>query len=66
MKIICNGKEMAVRDALTLEGLILDLKLNPDTVVAECDERIVLREEYVQKELSEGMVVELIRFVGGG
>lgn len=66
MKIICNGNEMAVREGITLEELILELQLNPDTVVAECDSRIVLREEYAQKTLGEGAVLELIRFVGGG
>lgn len=66
MNIICNGKEMAVREGINLEGLIAELKLNPDTVVAECDGRIVLREEYSGKILTEGTVLELIRFVGGG
>jgi sulfur carrier protein len=66
MNIICNGKEMAVREGISLEELILDLQLNPETVVAECDSRIVLREEYVGKTLKEGAVLELIRFVGGG
>lgn len=66
MEIICNGKEMAVREGITLEELILELKLDPETVVAECDNRIVLREEYTQKILREGAVLELIRFVGGG
>lgn len=66
MEIICNGKEMVVRDGVTLEELILELQLNPDTVVVECDSRIVLREEYAQKTLREGAVLELIRFVGGG
>lgn len=66
MEIICNGKEMAVRDGITLEELILELQLNPDTVVAECDSHIVLREEYAQTTLGEGAVLELIRFVGGG
>ncbi len=66
MKIICNGKEMAVEDGTTLEELILELQLNPATVVAECDGRIVLRDEYPQITLSPGVVLELIRFVGGG
>jgi len=66
MKIICNGKEMEVRDGATLEELILELQLNPATVVAECDGRIVLREEYPQIFLRQGIVLELIRFVGGG
>lgn len=66
MNLICNGKQMTVRQGITLEELILQLELNPDTVVAECDSRIVLREEYAGQILKEGAVVELIRFVGGG
>jgi len=66
MKIICNGKEIVVSDGLNLEELILELQLNPATVVAECDGRIVLRDEYPQISLNPGMVLELIRFVGGG
>ncbi len=66
MNIICNGNEMVVEDGITLEKLILELQLNPVTVVAECDGRIVLRDEYPQIALHHGMVLELIRFVGGG
>lgn len=66
MKIVCNGKEKEVRDGLTIEELIVDLELNPDTVVAECNGAIVLREDYPDRQLSEGSVLELIRFVGGG
>jgi thiamine biosynthesis protein ThiS len=34
--------------------------------VAECDGRIIKRDEYDTFVLSEGNVLELIRFVGGG
>lgn len=66
MTIICNGKEMVITEGTTLEELILELKLNPASVVAECDGRIVLRDEYPQVTLAQGAVLELIRFVGGG
>ncbi|MDT8335065.1 MAG: sulfur carrier protein ThiS [Desulfurivibrionaceae bacterium] len=66
MKIICNGKEREIREGVTIEGLILELELNPDTVVVECDGAIVLRGDYPARRLSEGSVLELIRFVGGG
>ncbi|MEN8136089.1 MAG: sulfur carrier protein ThiS [Thermodesulfobacteriota bacterium] len=66
MKIICNGKEMAVRDSLTIEELVLELDLNPATVVVECNGSIVLPDKYADNKLSEGSVLELIRFVGGG
>jgi sulfur carrier protein len=66
MKIICNGKEMEVQEGLTIEKLVLELELNPATVVVECDSSIVLPDSYSKQQLTEGSVVELIRFVGGG
>ena len=66
MKIICNGKEKEVSNGLTIEKLILDLELDPDTVVVECDGKIVLRGDYDSHILKEGASLELIRFVGGG
>jgi sulfur carrier protein len=66
MKLICNGKPMALREGMSLEELILELELDPDTVVAECDGQIAQREQYSARILKDGEVVELIRFVGGG
>lgn len=66
MKITCNGEIKDITRGTTLVSFIRDLDLNPDTVVAECDGRIVKREEYDSLVLSEGNVLELIRFVGGG
>ena len=66
MKIICNGETREISQSITLLSFIEVLDLNPDTVVAECDGRIINREEYDTFILSEGNVLELIRFVGGG
>ena len=66
MTIVCNGKEREDKEGLSIEALILELELNPDTVVVECNGAIVLREDYAEQSLSEGSVLELIRFVGGG
>ena len=66
MKITCNGETKEITPDITLLSLIRDMNLNPDTVVAECDGRIVKRDEYDTLVLSEGNVLELIRFVGGG
>lgn len=66
MKIICNGDTREITRNTTLLSFIRDMNLNPDTIVAECDGRLVKREEYDTLELSEGNVIELIRFVGGG
>ncbi|MFZ5775021.1 MAG: sulfur carrier protein ThiS [Thermodesulfobacteriota bacterium] len=66
MKIVCNGSEREVAPGTRLAGLLTELGLAPDSVVAECDGVILKRDDYESHELTEGSVVELIRFVGGG
>jgi len=66
MKITCNGETREITPDTTLVSFIRDMDLNPDTVVAECDGRIIKRQEYDTLVLQEGNVLELIRFVGGG
>ena len=66
MKITCNGETKNIDQGTTLVTLIQNYDLNPDTVVAECDGRIVKREEYDALVLAEGNIIELVRFVGGG
>jgi sulfur carrier protein len=66
MKITCNGEIKEINRDTTLVSFIREAGLNPDTVVAECDGRIIKRDEYDTMCLREGNVLELIRFVGGG
>ena len=66
MKITCNGETKELTQNTTLVSFIKDMNLNPDTVVAECDGRIIKRDEYDTLVLAEGSILELIRFVGGG
>ena len=66
MEITCNGETKEIAQGMTLIAFIKDLALNPDTVVAECDGRIIKRDEFEDYVLSEGSRLELIRFVGGG
>lgn len=66
MEIICNGAKTTVADELTLVQFLRGLGLNPDTVAVECDGVIQARAAYEGLLLREGMVLEVIRFVGGG
>jgi sulfur carrier protein len=66
MKITCNGETKEINQGITLISFIKDLDLNPDNVVAECDGTIIKRDKYDTLVLTEGNVLELIRFVGGG
>jgi len=66
MKITCNGEIKEMTPDTTLVSFIREMDLNPDTVVAECDGRIIKRDEYETLILTDGNILELIRFVGGG
>ena len=66
MKITCNGETQEIASGTTLMSFIRDMALNPDTVVAECDGKIIKRDDYDSIVLQEANVLELIRFVGGG
>jgi sulfur carrier protein len=66
MKIICNGETKEIVPNTTLVSFIRNMDLNPDTVLAECDGKIIKRDEYDTLVLQEGNILELIRFVGGG
>jgi sulfur carrier protein len=66
MQIVCNGEKMEVLSGLVLKRFIENLNFEPDSVVVECNGRIVKKDEYDTLQLSDNMVIELIRFVGGG
>jgi len=46
--------------------LLLQLRIDQATVVAEIDGQIVERRDFGHTLLQEGQRIELIRFVGGG
>ena len=66
MEITCNGLEKEIDSNITVIQLMDDLELNPDSVVVQCDGKIISRDDYPVHTLKEGSVLELIRFVGGG
>ena len=66
MHIICNGKERTIENGFTLKDLLTELNLEPGTVVAEINTKIIEQDHYEQEVLRDGDSVELIRFVGGG
>jgi thiamine biosynthesis protein ThiS len=64
--IFCNGESRRLDRVMSVEELMVSLGLNPETVVAELDGRILSRPEYAVTPLADGATLELIRFVGGG
>ncbi len=66
MKITVNDKTQEMTEGSSITDLLDELNLNADTVVVECDQAIIQRDNYRSTILQEGSKLELIRFVGGG
>jgi len=66
MDIICNGNRQTVDENSTLTDLTASYNLDPRTLVAEVNGRIIEHTDFTTWELRDGDRVELIRFVGGG
>jgi sulfur carrier protein len=66
MQVIVNGKPMDMEKGQKLDGLIRTLGLDPGVLVAELNGEIVPREEYPNRALAPGDMLELVRLVGGG
>lgn len=46
--------------------LLDELEIVPEMIAAELDGRLVAKEKFSTTLLSQGAVLELVRFVGGG
>jgi len=66
MQIILNGQAKSLDRQTSLSNLLNLLNLNPDTMAAEINGRIIEPDRYSLQELRNDDRVELIRFVGGG
>jgi len=66
MKLTVNGAPSEVPDGLTVRDLIAHLQLEGGPVAVERNLEVVPRAEHATVRLSEGDVLEIVHFVGGG
>ncbi len=66
IQVRLNGKERRVPPHLSVWSLLEWLDLNPALVVVELNREILDRGRYGDAEVTEGDVLELVHFVGGG
>lgn len=65
MNLTINGKAQQVRSA-SIAALVGELGLNPKQVAIEKNREIVPRSTYENEPLTDGDVIEVVAFVGGG
>ena len=66
MQIIVNGENRDLTADTTVAALLNSLALNAKLVVVQCNEDIVERAAFSDTLLTDGDVLEIVRFVGGG
>ena len=66
MEITINGEQRQLSAALSLEALLLDLKIDPKKVAVERNLEIVPRSTYGAVQLATGDRLEIVHFIGCG
>jgi len=66
MNVTVNGEMRALPADATIATLIAELGFGRRRVAVELNYDVVSRNEYGQKRLVAGDVVEIVQFVGGG
>jgi thiamine biosynthesis protein ThiS len=66
VKVIINGREKDVPEALTVKELVAHLGLDAGPVAVEINREIVPRAEHVARKVASGDAIEIVHFVGGG
>ncbi|MGH6800964.1 MAG: sulfur carrier protein ThiS, partial [Methylocella sp.] len=66
LRLTVNGEDREFDRALTVEGLLGELKLNPAKIAIERNLEIVPRSAYGVTQLQSGDRLEIVQFIGGG
>ena len=61
-----NGKEMNLKNGITIDELLSEIKFNKERVVVEVDGVIVYKDDFKFFKLTENNTIEVVSFVGGG
>jgi sulfur carrier protein len=66
MRATVNGEAQDLPDGLTVQSLLLRLKVAGDRVAVERNGLVVKRARHAEEMLQDGDVLEIVTFVGGG
>ena len=66
MRVTLNGETRDLREGITVSDLIAELGLVQRRIAVELNRGILPRDDYPQRLLREGDVLEIVHFIGGG
>ncbi|MFL2883028.1 MAG: sulfur carrier protein ThiS [Pelagibacteraceae bacterium] len=65
-KIQLNGKNIILKEKLTLFDLIQKYKLNLKKVAIELNGKIIIKKKFKSTKIKERDKIEIVHFIGGG
>jgi thiamine biosynthesis protein ThiS len=66
MRVILNGEEQEIRDAITVAELLHDLQITLQYGAVAVNRRVVRKKDHEATRLNAGDRIEIVRPVGGG
>jgi sulfur carrier protein len=67
MRIRTNGEEVILESPVTVEELLILLKVEtPQYVTVQINDEFIDRGEFLLREINEGDEIEFLYFMGGG
>lgn len=66
MKITLNGKEKELESVCTITELIESVGQKPQRIAVQLNSQIIKREQYSEQTITDGDIIEMLQFVGGG
>ena len=66
VKITVNGKQMQVISKISMERLILKLKMPLNKIAIELNKKIIDKNKISKIYLQKGDKIEIVHFIGGG
>jgi sulfur carrier protein len=66
MRVILNGEEQEIRDAITVAELLRDLQVTLQYGAVAVNRRVVRKKDHEVTRLNAGDRIEIVRPVGGG
>lgn len=64
--VLINGKEVKIKNEISLYELLKENEFDPDFVAVEVNQELVKRENFKNFLVKDGYKVEVFSFVGGG
>jgi len=61
-----NGEDQEVVENTSLQELVTQLKLSPERIAIEVNQKVVRRADWATTPLKEDDRIEIVHFVGGG